>query len=271
MEFVQCCVAGDIATARSMLLNEACVPIAPDIIHAGFTGACAHGYVQIVLSLILEFKKFTLEDGLIYACKFGHIELVRILIQNGATINAFMLSNACTYDAVEIVKLLLHHIDDANCCLSHVIYHACQAGALNILKYILSKYVRFLGDWTNHMHAACGRDQYAVITYLIKRQYVIQWTRYNMQDILNTKPKILRICLDNHAIGFDTLTIPQAISLRTLGLPAAWFENGLKHMKLDVRLVLECYLELDAVRPAMIELCTKLPPVLASIIATYSI
>ena len=123
-----------------------------EIYWEGFSKACEIGFLPIIKKMIKDVadvnqvNPVNCQTPLMYASRFGNLEIVQILLQNGANIDhkgmygKTPLMQACRYEYLDIVKLLLqnganiHEKDDHN---ETSIFYACRVGNLEIVKFLL--------------------------------------------------------------------------------------------------------------------------------------
>jgi ankyrin repeat protein len=102
-----------------------------------FFGACRIGDLKAVKKYIEEGIDVTSEDdkAIILASKNGHLEVVRLLIKNGADCNYAILL-ASENGHVEIVRLLIENGADCNTWNNKVIRWASEDGHLEIVELL---------------------------------------------------------------------------------------------------------------------------------------
>jgi len=71
-----------------------------------FEKACEHGHLEIV-KLMIDQGATNWNNGLYIACKYGHLEIVKLMIEQGATDWNTGLEGACYSGNIEIVKLMI--------------------------------------------------------------------------------------------------------------------------------------------------------------------
>jgi ankyrin repeat protein len=130
------------------------------------------GNVEEVKRLLSKrVKALTLDKSLMLACWYGHLEVVKLLVANGANIHANQnesLKMACYYGRLEIIKLLLergasidgNEGDNAVSC-------ACYYGHLETVKLLVahgaSEYFESARKWAEF------RGHKEIANYLIKQ------------------------------------------------------------------------------------------------------
>jgi len=131
------------------------------------TLCCRMGYVEELKTLIKLGVKINLNSGFIDACRFGHINILKLLLDNKVKTNylnnngqsGFML--ACSYGHIEIVKLLLEKNnkikDDLNLKNMTALMYSCISNRIDIVKLLISNKVNLnkkdLTDFNALMHA----------------------------------------------------------------------------------------------------------------------
>lgn len=114
---------GNLAELNDCILNG--VDINRD--HKAIRIACAHGHYDIVKRLI-DLGATIHENALIYACSADSVDLVKLLIDKGFDVNktgrlsATPITNAANRGNYEIVSILLEH--GANQHLNFAVYYA---------------------------------------------------------------------------------------------------------------------------------------------------
>lgn len=106
------------------------------------TIACRYGHVEMVKLLLDNGADVKLKnnEALIAACRYGHIEIVKLLIDKKAdpkTENAFF--SACRNGHFDIVKLLLKHGAPLNARNGYALTTASWNGHLEIVKFLLDQ------------------------------------------------------------------------------------------------------------------------------------
>ncbi|KAJ7447796.1 ankyrin repeat-containing domain protein [Mycena galericulata] len=76
-------------------------------VHSAMYTAASKGNLQVLGLLLPGAEVDTRNDALDAACQNGHMDVARLLLNNGAIITEITLCNACRKDNIEIVQLLL--------------------------------------------------------------------------------------------------------------------------------------------------------------------
>jgi hypothetical protein len=101
---------------------------------------CAYfGINTKITDLLIKTADINWNCGLEHACRDGRIELVKFMIENGATDLINDLSNfhnACTYGHVEIVKFMIEN--GANN-WQHGLFHGCYGRNIEIVELMIEK------------------------------------------------------------------------------------------------------------------------------------
>jgi len=86
-----------------------------------FKNACKHGHI---LSIIHSDKSWNWDLGLSYACEGGHMEIVQLMIEKGATDWNWGLQYVCKNGHMEIVQLMIDKgATKCYCCYKSVSEH----------------------------------------------------------------------------------------------------------------------------------------------------
>jgi ankyrin repeat protein len=104
--------------------------------NASLVAACKVGDYNTAINMIEEHKATSFDGGLRMACTYGHINVVKLMIQRGAKNLNWGLNAACRYGHFEIVKLLIQH--DAND-WDWGFEGACEGNHTEIGKLMISK------------------------------------------------------------------------------------------------------------------------------------
>jgi ankyrin repeat protein len=102
IDFEAACIHGDIEKVKLLRSNA-------DNLVTGFLNACFNGHIEIVEFLISLSKNWTTDawdTGLGCACKFGHINIVNLMILKGAEEFIWARQIADHYGHNDIVNLL---------------------------------------------------------------------------------------------------------------------------------------------------------------------
>ena len=105
-------------------------------LNLGLYAASIGGHINIINLLIS--KGANLADCLIRACRFGDIDIVKIMFSHGAEDIETGLSHACFHGYIDIVKFLCLHSEDIILTNGLLMYMACKRGDLDILKFLIS-------------------------------------------------------------------------------------------------------------------------------------
>ncbi len=143
--------------------------------------ACQSGNLELVQSLINEHNVNTIDTygftPLIQASGYGHLDIVKFLLNNGADINSgrvwYPSSRASVNGQLDIVKFFINNnFRDVNFRYSYgdsLLEYASRGGHLDIVKFLLKNgaYVNTTNNsgWTPFMVASC-RGHLDVIKFL---------------------------------------------------------------------------------------------------------
>ncbi|XP_071135366.1 uncharacterized protein [Mytilus edulis] len=123
--------------------------------------ACIHGYSNIVELLLTHGIHSDLSTALEYVCKFGHTEIVTLLLKKGTFYHNEPLRIACENGHDEIVRILLRYnlpvndnYGDGETCTP--LYFSSMKGHLNIVKLLLNAEAKVqecdisVAEWNDH-------------------------------------------------------------------------------------------------------------------------
>ncbi|CAG2253306.1 unnamed protein product [Mytilus edulis] len=123
--------------------------------------ACINGYSNIVELLLTHGIHSDLSTALEYVCKFGHTEIVTLLLKKGTFYHNEPLRIACENGHDEIVRILLRYnlpvndnYGEGETCTP--LYYASMKGHLNIVKLLLNAEAKVqecdisVAEWNDH-------------------------------------------------------------------------------------------------------------------------
>ena len=181
------CELGRLPSVKFLIENNASIPDAigvygddnvADYVTSALNVAVINGHKDVVEYLIgkgvdihnpppLERNKTPLHE----ASQYNRLEIVQLLFNNGAIINADVLCGACKNGHVDIVRFLLLHGDAAivNSETSPPLTCACKKGNIEIVRMLLEKGARvnMPGHRKPPMHEAAQHDHLNVMRLLI--------------------------------------------------------------------------------------------------------
>lgn len=200
-EFVEFCSKGEIYKAQSLLykvnnkgwLNNNL--ILDDIyINKGLLKACKYGHFDVVKMLINDsysYKKITkLFDCLILSCKYGYINISRYLLMIidhtslSTTEICKMFDVSCEGGSLTIIKLLIATFKDmpSNDWLCKGLAVACKYGHLHIVKYLLLDRKIDASKIYEYFMLACINGHKQVVEFLLTPDSSIPIININYQD-----------------------------------------------------------------------------------------
>lgn len=110
--------------------------------------ACQHGVLAKVKELVSAGVSVNIGDGSFHyspldkASEFGHLEIVKYLVDNGANVTAcdnWAVRYACKKGHIDVVKYLISKGADPLDYDNHSIRMACEHGHLELVKYLVSQ------------------------------------------------------------------------------------------------------------------------------------
>jgi ankyrin repeat protein len=130
--------------------------------------ACKKGHIKIVKLILKENINYPFEQALNYACK-GHIEIVELLINNaiedGINISEwdwdFKLDIACEKGSIEIIKKI---IECGATNFDWGLMSACKRGSMEIIELMIEKGAN---EWNCALESACDGGYMEIIQFII--------------------------------------------------------------------------------------------------------
>lgn len=124
--------------------------------------AIQYGYTELVRYLVsvIQINAYHLE----LCARYGYVRVMRILLHKfGYHIPAKVVTLACTYDAVELVQLLVQR----GCSMSVLaLDRAARHGNFEVVKYLFSVHAPYRSDL---MAAACRQSNVDIVKFLYDR------------------------------------------------------------------------------------------------------
>ncbi len=77
------------------------------------------------------------------ACEYGHLEIVKLLIDNGATNLQGAINNACLSGHLEIVKFVINKTTKDDIVLNNALYYACLSGSNETILFLINNGANF--------------------------------------------------------------------------------------------------------------------------------
>lgn len=110
------------------------------------------------------------EQAITVACRYGHLDIVKILIENGADIMKYrriILTATVSGGNIDIMKLLMSkglNIHEDN---DEALKTACYEGKLDMVKFLLSKGADVYADFNEPLQIACQNGRLNVVKYIL--------------------------------------------------------------------------------------------------------
>jgi len=129
-------------------------------INTGFAGACVGGHMEIVKQMIDEGAT---EKRLFFACKGGNMDIVKLIIERGGKDWNHGLRCACVSRNMELVELM---ITNSATDWVHGLISACIGGNKDIIQLMISKGANC---WHVGLTGACRSGSKEIVELLIAR------------------------------------------------------------------------------------------------------
>lgn len=169
LDFIRACESGDLTSVVSLHGHD----FGEKTLAIAMYHAC-RGYHTNVVDFFLSNPTYCgisgisginiFNDGLIGACEEGYLDLVKLMIENGA--NNFddgLVSTCCCCGNYEIAKLM---IEKGATVLEDHFIHACSLGRLDLVKLLIGYgHGTFCYDYA--LQLACRNHRYEVIKLLL--------------------------------------------------------------------------------------------------------
>ncbi len=128
----------------------------------GLRGACRGGHMDIV-KLMIEKGATDWNNGLYYACREGHVNIIKLMIERGATDWNHGLRGACRGRHMDLVQLMIEKgATDWNWGLCG----ACEGGHMDIVKLMIEKGAT---DWNWGLRDACRGGHADIAKLMIEK------------------------------------------------------------------------------------------------------
>lgn len=143
-----------------------------DEVHRAFTGACREGHIEIARLIInYGFKcNFSNPDPIYYACSNNHFEVVKYLVKIGFKPKYYDGSfiAACCYGYLDIVKFLVENGAEISCRDDEPLREAVDNKKLNVVKYLIKKGANVNAKNGEALSKASRRKSVSIVKYLVE-------------------------------------------------------------------------------------------------------
>lgn len=170
--------------------------------------AIIHNWIDIVKFLLESKTKNIIQAySLSSACEYGHTEIAKLLIENGADINGGNpLYRASRYGHIEIVKLLLQYGPIMDTEDGVALRYACDEGHIEIVKLLLKNGANIHVDNDSILQGPARYNKVEIVKFLVEKGANLHFDfdaplRY---AIFNRNLSLARFLLD-HGSGTEFL------------------------------------------------------------------
>jgi hypothetical protein len=111
--------------------------------------------------LCMEVKH--VNEGLAYACRYGHMDIVQLMIAKGASNWNHGLSNACHSGHMDIVQLM---IAKGTSNWNRGLTFACYDGHMDIVQLMIDKGA---SNWNSGLSSACANSHMDIVQLMIAK------------------------------------------------------------------------------------------------------
>ena len=132
--------------------------------NGGLVSACSYGHMDIVKLMIKKCAddKCLYGCGLYCACEDGHMDIIKLMIEKGADKN-FGLAGACWGGRIDIVKFMIKKGGDN---WDNGLEGACESGNMDIVKLMIEKGA---DNWNGGLWRACFGGNIDIINLMIEK------------------------------------------------------------------------------------------------------
>ena len=131
----------------------------------GMSGACRSGHIDIV-KLMIENGANDWNWGMYNACCGGHINIVKFMIKNGANAWNDGMSGACCGGHIDIVKFMIKNGANA---WNGGMFGACRGGHIDIVKFMIKNGAN---AWNWGLRNACYYKHIDLVKLMIEEALV---------------------------------------------------------------------------------------------------
>lgn len=141
----------DIITFLLSLLSKTVSYNVIDIYNDGLIAACEEGYIDLV-KLMIENGADNFDDGLeSVCCCCGNYDIAKLMIDKGATVTENHFVYACTQGHLELVKLLIEH-GDGTFCYTYGLHLVCRNHHYELIKLMLTYGAKSLSKGLEYLY-----------------------------------------------------------------------------------------------------------------------
>ncbi len=159
---------GNLKRVREILDDQTNVDNKILALKRGLSRAAYYGHLVVVKYLVEQGADIRAErDGALrWASCYGHLDVVKYLVEQGADVHAEKnrsLRWASSYGHLEVVKYLIEQGADIHACQECALRWASQNGRLDVVKYLVENGADTEG---RPLSLAFNHDQFEVVEYL---------------------------------------------------------------------------------------------------------
>lgn len=183
-----------------------------DIILPNFLcDACREGHTEIAKVLIENGANIDEENPLYEASRYGNIETVKLLLQYGANMNArngAALRGACYDNRIEIVKLLLAHGADIHSDNGSILLDPTRYNKINMTKFLVENGANLHYDFNGPLRHVIFNKNLSLARFLLKHgsgtDFLERWNNNNyVHKELHVMTNFLLLYENNNRYDMD--------------------------------------------------------------------
>ena len=114
--------------------------------------------------------------------KYGHFNIVKLLIKNGADVDDSSLVNALMKNHDKIIKYLVKNCADIHANYNHMIKRTIYHKKINSFKYQFENYIKPI-HFNTLLDISVGFNNFAISKYLIERKTISSESIYEYISI----------------------------------------------------------------------------------------